>query len=283
MRKRITQQNTFTSFSLETEYQKLNELFSKSIAFGRIIGPVASNACPSLSYLDCLHGLFLDWNLRGTFIKVEEMLQSLQISEEDFQYKATEDRLLDYIQFILNAVVFVDTSVKSHKYSLYKATDAIYKAIVDNSSQVVNYLGAKIMADKKELVVVYKDDVATAISEQNQDLQVSITEYLKIDNRGDIQRKGEILCTLAKKLEAFEKELNGTEFKQLCTDTTFLLNNIGARHYPDPENRIKAQFTTMKKEEVEQWYDRAFQMFLACMAAVPYLGYKDKIKALKSV
>ena len=130
---------------------------------------------------------------------------------------------------------------------------------------------------------IYKDDVATAVSVQRQDLKASITDYLKIDNRGDLQRKGEILCTLAKKLEPHEKSLINSEFKQLCSDTTFLLNNIGARHYPDPKNKIKAQFAAMKNEELEQWYDRAFQMFLACMTAFPYLNYEKDIKALRSV
>ena len=130
---------------------------------------------------------------------------------------------------------------------------------------------------------VYKDDVASAVSEQREDLKASITEYLKIDNRNDLGRKGEILCTLAKKLEPHEKDLNNSKFKQLCSDTTFLLNNIGARHSLNPENKIKAQFLTMEDEAVEQWYDRTFQMFLACVAVIPYLEYENDIKALKNV
>lgn len=282
MRKRITEKNVFPEFSLEGEYKKLHDLTFDRSAFGKYV-IYSQKARPSLSYDNCLQTMFLDWDLRGSFTSIEEMLFGLQISEDDFDKSVTEERLLDFIQFTLNAICFVDEEVDKGYYNIYKATDSIFNAIVSNSRLILDHLGAEMIDVGKELVIVYKDDVATAVSEQNRDLKASITEYLKIDNRGDIQRKGEVLCTLAKKLEPHEKALNDSDFKQLCSDTTFLLNNIGARHYPDPSNKIKAQFTTMKDEEVEEWYDRTFQMFLACMAVVPYLEVKSEIKALKSV
>lgn len=79
-----------------------------------------------------------------------------------------------------------------------------------------------------------------------------------------------------------ENILNGTEFSKLCTDTTFLLNHIGARHYQDPDRKDNAPFLAMSDSELEKWYDHAFDMFLACMSVLPYLEYKKDIKTLKS-
>jgi len=284
MRYRISEKNVFPEFSLEMEYKKLHNLFFDNREFGSLVGALGSSRTkPHLSYNDCLHVMFLDWELRGTFTSVEEMLLCLNISERDFEENTTEDRLLDYIQFITNAVCYVQEEVNKNHYYIYQAGNTIFNAITDNSLRILDKLGAKLVNIKSELFVTYKDDVADAILAENADFEVPIIEYLKIDNRGDLQRKGEVLCTLAKKLEQHEKALNGTEFKQLCSDTTFLLNNTGARHYSNPDKRSNAPFIAMTGEELEEWYDRAFQMLLACMAVVPYVGYKGDIKALKGV
>lgn len=283
MRKRISQINTFPVFSPKTEYEKIADLFYNASEFGRLVGPLSkTRARPDMSYYDCLNGTFLDWHLRGSFITAEEMMQQLQISPNDFENEVTEERLLDYIQFVLNAIIYVKEKIHSMTYNIYQASDTIYHALIDNSIMVVNHLGAEIITEDREIYIVYKDDVATAISQENKELRTSIIEYLKIDNHADLQRKGEVLCTLAKKLEPHEKALNSTEFKQLCSDTTFLLNNIGARHYQNPDNKIGSRFIAMNEKELESWYDKAFHMFLACMAVVPYLDCKSTIKALKN-
>lgn len=280
MRKRISDNNIFPVFSMETEYRKLQELFYDRDAFGKVIA-ITQKVRPSLSYADCIHAMFLDWNLRGTFTSVEEMMAAFEISEDDFADIITEDRFLDYIQFLLNAIVFVDEQVKRGRYAIYRAGDTIFNAIVDNCIHILNKLGAEIAEGKNEIFIAYKDDVASAVAACNEDLSGSIVEYLKIDNRGDLQRKGEILCTFAKKLEPFEKIMNGSEFKALCTDTTTLMNNIGARHALKPEDKLKAKFMNMDEGELEKWYDRAFHMFLGCMAVIPYLDIKSEIKAIK--
>lgn len=207
MRSRISDKNILPNFSLEMEYKKLHDLFFDKSAFGKILC-VTQKARPCLSYDDCLQVMFLDWKLRGTFTSVEEMEISLGISEDNFDINVTEDRILDYIQYILNAVIFVSCEAKKGSYLIYQAGDAISKAIIDNSIRIMERLGAELKNDDEigELFIIYRDDVATAVAEQYPELAPSIVEYLKIDNRHDLKRKGEVLCTLAKKLEPHEKK-----------------------------------------------------------------------------
>lgn len=280
LRAKITDNNIFPNFSLEDEYDKLNTLWYDRTAFGRML-QLGARTRPSMSYNDCLQALFLNWKLRGTFTTVEEMLFGLNISVDDFCNDVSEERMLDYIQFILNAVDFIDSEIDSQRYSIYSANDGIGKAIIKNSKLIVDKVGAEIKKEKKEFFIIYKDDIATAVVEQHKDISNSIGDYLKIDNKRDLQRKGEILCTLAKKLEPYEKSLNNTELGKLCSDTTFLLNYIGARHSLNPKNKIEAKFIEMNNEELEEWYDKTFKMFLACMAVLPYLDIKDEIKEIK--
>lgn len=281
MRQRISDRNKFPTFSIEKEYDKLDDLFHNRGAFGRIL-VVTQRAKPSISYNDCIRNMFLDWELRGSFTTLEEMMEAFAISVENFADGVTEERLLDYIQFLANAVVYVDASVRGGGYAIYCANEAIGDALAENCQYILEYLGAEMVREGQEFVVVYRDDVATAVKEQNPDLSGSIVEYQKIDNRGDLQRKGEILCTLAKKLEPLEPQFKGTEFNTLCTDTTMLFNNIGARHAWKPEHSVSSQFMSMDEAELEGWYDNAFKMFLACMSVLPYLDVKPELKSLKS-
>lgn len=76
--------------------------------------------------------------------------------------------------------------------------------------------------------------------------------------------------------------LCGTEFKSLCQDTTTLLNKIGARHALSPEHKLESKFLDMDNRELEEWYDSVFNMFLGCMAVLPYVEIKPKIKDIKS-
>lgn len=281
MRQRISDRNKFPTFSIAKEYDKLDDLFHNRGAFGRIL-VVTQRARPNISYYDCIRNMFLDWELRGSFTTLEEMMEALAISVEDFADGVTEERLLDYIQFLANAVVYVDAAAIGSGYAIYRANEAIGDALAENCQYILEYLGAEMVREGQEIVVAYRDDVATAVKEQNPDLSGSIVEYQKIDNRGDLQRKGEILCTLAKKLEPLESQFKGTEFNTLCTDTTMLFNNIGARHAWKPEHSVSSQFMLMDEAELEEWYDNAFKMFLACMSVLPYLDVKSQLKSLKS-
>lgn len=285
MRNRISDRNIFPNdFSVRSEYLKLRQLFMDRTAFGREL-LITSRTRPHVSYYDCLNSnMFLRWDLRGSFTDLQEMLTGLQIREDDFAGDCTQDRLLDYIQFILNAIVFVDESVQKGGYELYKNGDTIYDAIVDQSKLLLTRLGAELRGDDTELYIIYADNAATALAEREPELSVSILDYLRIDNRGDFRRKGEILCTLAKQLEPLEKEFKGKQgFEQLCSDTTFLLNNIGARHYQNPANKMNAKFMKLSDAELESWYDNAFDLFIACMSVLPYLSLKDQIKQMKIV
>ena len=283
MRSRITDKNMFPDFSLSKEYHKIHELLNDTSAFGTCNRDIRLYNPPRISYYDCLKTWFLDWNLRGSFTSLSEMMTALDISEFSFQRTISENNLLDLIQFVLNAVPFVDKIVDSKKTKTYKAnSDVIHKALKQNCIMLLDRLNADFELDGNEFYVLYKNDLANAISVEHKDIETSIIDYLKIDTRNDLIRKEEILCTLAKKLEANEKMLLATEFKPLCEDTTFILNKF-ARHYQNPNDQIEAKINIMNEQEKEAWCDKAFDMFLACMAAIPYIQMKKDIKELKTV
>lgn len=280
MRIKISDRNTFPVFDMEKEYQKIHSLCFDKNAFGRYIYGGISKTRPNISYNGALQYFFLGWPLRGSFTSIEEMLFSLAISEDDFAKDSSEERILDFIQFTLNAVYYIDSMVDSDQYMIYKATDSIGKAIFQNCQYVADKLGTDIKKDKNEFFLVYKDDMVTEIGNQIPELVDSLTEYQKIDNRRNVVRKAEVLCTLAKRLEPYEKSICRTEFKALCDDTTFLLNKI-ARHNLKESDSVDKKFLDMNESKFEEWCDRTYKMFIGCMSVLPYIEYKSEIKEMK--
>lgn len=170
------------------------------------------------------------------------MLFGLQISEDDFDKDCTEERVLDYIQYLFNAIIFVQLEIRQRKYTIYQASESIAQAIIDNSHLILDRIGAEIIDEGHEFVVLYKNDIAHVVANQQPAISSSIREYLKIDNRGDLDRKSDIICTLAKELELIEGRLKGAEFSALFSDTTMLLNKLGIRHAFSDKDAIGSKF-----------------------------------------
>lgn len=178
-------------------------------------------------------------------------------------------------------IKYVQRTVVRLPFKMHLDNYSIGNAIKDNCHLVLGKLNAEAKTIDLELWVLYKNDVATAVSIQNQESAQSIVEYLKIENRDNLERKGEILSSLYKQLEPHKRNLIDNGFQQLCNDMSLLLNKTGARHALDPNDGIEAQILTMGDQERIKWYDHAFKAVLACMAVLPYLELKKEIKDIK--
>ena len=283
MRQRISEKNVFPAFDLYEEYQKLEAVFSN----WRTIGTYdrwGKRIAPMYTFEDYIDNLqFESWNLRGTFITLQEMRAQLGIAKNNFKKgSVTENQLLDFIQFILNCWFRVATTIEQCTVA-YLSDKGALQMLFENCRYLEDKLYCQDCIDKNtnEIYVVYQNETSTAVSQQNTDVAVSLTDYRRIDNRGDLQRKGEILCTLSKKLESIEAKIKGTEFYSLYNDTTFLLNKIGARHWTGKDELACATFMKMSDEELEGWYDTAYEMVVACIAVIPYLDSKSKMKKIR--
>ena len=282
MRARISEKNIFPNFDLFSEYRKIEILLSETHVIGHL-DRYGKRLSPYFSIEQFLNDYsFLDWNLRGTFISTEEMRIGLGIEKRRFSNKTiNKDLVLDFIQYAVNCTCRVKSTIKSYSAYIEKdITDVLY----GNMNALLTRLGASfsIDDDTPEVFVVYDDDLSSVVANSCPEIRVSLTEYQKIDNRGDLIRKSEILCTLFKRLEPIRKKFQGTEYAQLCDDTTFLFNKAGIRH-SEGNSEIDKKFAKMPPDELEKWYDRTYQLFLSCMVISQYLDEKPDIALIKKV
>ena len=289
MLQRITEMNTYREFNLYHEYSKIEELFSSNeIVFFSAKGDMGYNV--SISIEDFMKQRFLDWHLRGTFTKLDEMRKAWLINKEllSENYQGiTEEQVLIFIQFAWNCLDYftkaLDASSEFSDIQLELVDFGIdtVRALASNMDSLLFHLGAGryFDEDKTEHVVYYRDGVDDAIAEQHQDIRESLIQYRRIDTVHDLQRKEEILCTLFKKFENFRGGLKAAGFDTLQSDTGFIMNF--ARHMPHGKDAPATKFHLLSNEDKEKWYDNAYKMFIACLAVLPYIDVKLNIAKLK--
>ncbi|MFZ3373887.1 MAG: hypothetical protein WA131_12845 [Desulfitobacteriaceae bacterium] len=283
MRKRISERNVLPGTSLFDEYQKLEFLFSDNQCIGQF-NKFGGRIPPNFTLEQYLNDLaFSDWNLKGTAISFYNMRDELGLSKEKINAEFNTDIFIDFIELCLNCVFRIFVTIDKHSGTVYIDDKNLITNIIDNCRSILESLNYTFKLDEKtdEVYVYAENNVATAVAETNEDIANSLIEYRRHDMRGDLKRKGEILCTLFKKLESIEKRFKGTTYEKLASDTTFLFNKTGIRHWVEQDKIASETFMKMDLNMLEKWYDNTYDLFLSCMVISSYLDTKKEIEEIK--
>ena len=223
------------------------------------------------------------WKHCRNFISYTEIRDALDIDEFIKYYNMgyfsdNLEEIITYIEYILNIVNIYEThgeclvGVKSNQF--YDTLIRIINILLDH----INYEEKKFKSEEKVLVVE-KNPAATSVAEiVEDDLSFKVIEYNHHLLKGNLDRKKEILKALADKVEPLTENLDN----QLTSDFGFLLNNINIRHNNLEGKNRKEHTVNMQDEELEEWYDEAYQLMLLCILENEYKSNsKDKIKQLR--
>lgn len=179
------------------------------------------------------------------------------------------ERLFSYIEFIIDLYSFLKKNTgkmnNSDRYNYYLISNSFreiedrinYSLDKTNHELIELDSGNRIIVEKN----VYASEVSQILSETNIQDAIKVLEYNHFANKGNIQRKKEILISLANYLEPLRKELNNSEElkevfkvnnqKIIAFEKLFeMYNNFGLRH-----NNAKQYHFDMTNDKLEQWYD----------------------------
>ena len=148
----------------------------------------------------------------------------------------------------------------------------------------------KTLQDDNIIIVeknVYASEVSQIVSETNIEDAIKVLEYNHFSNKGNIQRKKEILISFANYLEPLRDELNAFEElkevmkvngkKIIAVEQLFgMYNNLGLRH-----NNDKQYHLNMNDEELEQWYDDIYTSTLFVILSLDEARILSKLKNLR--
>jgi hypothetical protein len=279
--KKLSEITPLTNFDLQEAYLRIERMLSELLMIYN------SFHDPIFSVEKYLESSFQEWHLKGNFIDVSEMRRAIGIEKKILSKgNLTEERVLYFLQYAINCTAYVmncfDQNDYSGKYGLSIQPNLV-KSLFTNIKELISYLKADLIYDKEkcEFYISYSNNIADVISIQMPELKRNLTEYLLLDNTNDLERKRGILCLLYTELEPKMGKLEKAGFSTLVDNAGFLFNRANIRHSLK-DDKTKAIFGELSDAEILTWYDRTFDLFLACMSLLPYVErHKDEINSIK--
>ncbi|CEN81005.1 hypothetical protein [Paraclostridium sordellii] len=274
-------------YDLEEEIMKIEDLMSEymitTYEFGEDLGEMYElNEYILEAFVS--EYLLHKWKNCRNFISCSEIRTALGINEfiqscKLRYFTGNLEEIINYIEYILNIVNIYEThkeedTLNAKSNRLYDTLIRIVNILLDH----INYESKKFESEEKVLVVE-KNPAATSVAEiVEDDLSFKVIEYNHHLLKGNLDRKKEILKALADKVEPLTENLDN----QLASDFGFLVNNINIRHNNLEGKNRKEYIVNMQNEELEEWYDEAYQLMLLCILENEYKNNnQDKIKQLR--
>ncbi|ESS18193.1 hypothetical protein PLG01_01100 [Streptococcus mutans PKUSS-LG01] len=285
----MTRQNYFEliqnmEFDANKEFEIISRLISeKKLPFLSAFSSLSIQEVFNINFL-----LYLKYR-KIQFISYSEVKEYFENS-----MNGTE-RLFSYIEFIIDLNSFLEKNqeklIKSVpynfsniSYSFREIEDRINYSLDKTNYELVELdNGNQIIVEKN----AYASKVSQIVSETNIQEAMKVLEYNHFANKGNIQRKQEILISLANYLEPLRDELNSAEElkevlkvnnkKIIATEKLFeMYNQFGLRH-----NNNKQYHTDMTKEELEQWYDDIYTSTLFVVLSLDEARVLSKLNQFK--
>ena len=237
------------------ELQKLNNLFIQDCCFHRR---------KSYSLHDLVAENFVKYyKRREHFLSLHELLNAIYL--ECFNISKFDKYFL-YAEMYVDLISILDNldnqEIESQK-----------NIIKTQIERVISSLGYKfIVIDDRQIIVennVFANEAAQAVTEFADIKEaLSILEYNHFSNKGNIERKKEILKKIADLLEPWRKPLNkSSELKDLLKSNNdkiqaleklfYMYNKFNIRH-----NNEDQMLTGLSNQEIESWYDKIYTMSL---------------------
>ena len=223
---------------------------------------------------------FLDYPNRSTFTSYSQMIEFVGANI----YNTTE-QLFVFSEFLVDIFCNLAEKFTEEESEFIQIIFDNIKRFLELSNHELITLenGDKIIVEKN----VYASEVSQIVSETSIQDAIKVLEYNHFSNKGNIQRKKEILIALANYLEPFRRELNNSEElkdilkvnnqKVIAFEKLFeMYNNFGLRH-----NNSNQYHLELADDELEQWYDDIYTSTLFVILSMDESRILSKLKTLR--
>ena len=229
--------------------------------------------------LEELNHKFLNYQNRRTFIDFDEFLKFC-LSQADNEL----EKLFIFAELLNDMLSIINPNHPFLRNDVYAVRENINRVLdLSNHEFLTLENGDKIIVEKN----VYASEVSQIVSETSIQDAIKVLEYNHFSNKGNIQRKKEILIALANYLEPFRRELNNSEElkdilkvnnqKVIAFEKLFeMYNNFGLRH-----NNSNQYHFDLTDDELEQWYDDIYTSTLFVILSMDESRILSKLKTFR--
>lgn len=233
---------------------------------------------PIETYID-REDLFLEWKDKGRYINVNDYRTSLEIDNETMNQNINKEKLFYYIEYVVNFItlLFIRSFSKNPQYTKKNILIFIKENIIDTLDRL-NYSLVEIGSYKS--IVVPKDSRAIHVAEKYPDISEVILEYKHFKWEGNIKEKASKLQSLWKAFEPIRQQLY-KKHKSLIDNIGLVMNDLDVRHNSTEGPKANKIVPDMSSEELEMWYDRAYDALLIAFMLNEYYEIEPEFTELR--
>ena len=193
MRRSIFDLMNNKEIDIEREFKRINKLFEKDIF---------DTTYPQRTIYTVIdEEYFNEWKNRGRNISINDLFTSLQIRDKSGLKENSINKLLLYIEVIVNLFSISIEKMKIEMVDYYSYDWEIYRLLKENINSLLEDLNYKISKlSTGEFVIVEKDMLSSSIAETNEKVSDKVIEYRRFILKGKIDEKREILNLLANEI-----------------------------------------------------------------------------------
>ncbi|MBQ3714074.1 MAG: hypothetical protein IJM92_16775 [Fibrobacter sp.] len=254
------------------EFHRLSELFNKEF-WSYSKGDYSS-------VKKILDENFQNCPCRSSFLSIDDLLKSLQI-DENSRYLISWETLFTYCEILRNVV-----DEKIGDILQDDDFEKLQQMMLDNMDIILaktNHGWAKI---KEGYVIVDKNPATTeaieCLEEKDSELALKMVEYNRVLLKGNLDRKREILASMASYVEPLKALFNGTIYSSLYNDSRNMVNKLNIRHNNSGIDTLPEYAKNWSEKEFEVWYDNAYHTLLMVILAQKQLEITQNFNKLKS-
>ena len=218
--------------------------------------------------------------LRQTFLSVDDLLKGIDLSEDHINWKQWKDLFL-YSEMLLNLINF--TKIYFEKDDIARETA---RQIVSNIDVILEKTNHEWVQIKEGYVIVDKNPATTeaieCLEEKDAELALKMIEYNRVLLKGNLDRKREILASMAGYVEPMKMLFKGTDYFTLYNDSRNWVNNLNIRHNNSGDDSVPEYAKNWKSKDYEEWYDKIYHTLLMVILAKKQLEIKQEFNKLKS-
>ena len=270
MRKNFYQILEEAGFDYAEEYRRLLHLFEveKSIPYGYYSYTTLSE------YIDRKY--FRSLPFRGSCTCIQEMRETIKLYEVAYSI----DDLYLLCEFLIGILPYHEISKDRDVLHFCDVIQGNINSILEKTNHELKMgsNGRKIIIEKNKVT-----NLAVEIVE-DKSIAIDLIEYNHYANKRNLDQKKKLLVAIGLYIEPILKSraLSKAGYSQLESDVGFVFNNFHIRH--NNKEGVKAQeyILQLSNKQLEEWYDRAYQLALTVIIVNDSISTYDSIKALKS-
>ncbi|MBR7017034.1 MAG: LCP family protein [Lachnospiraceae bacterium] len=207
---------------------------------------------------------FSVWKGRENCADTDAMRRGLNIDGILSNPDPTKNEVLTYLQYTLNIAElcrrrFNESGGRNYDFNIKRYTELLtsIRRILRELDYDVRYV-----PDKEIIYLVSRNIAADAVADNSDDVETDkIIEYNSFAVAGNMKKKRDILLSMGDTIESYSDNMAPGNVK-LFSNIEFMLHNFNIRtDNRTGEDRVD-YVADMSEEELERWYDEAYQMML---------------------